>query len=91
MKQDKGRGVVLMDKTKYVEKCLTHLNTSNFQELQNDNTKSVEEAIQRALYEVKDAIGEKEYRKIYPSGSNIGKLYGTAKVHKLKPDDKTEF
>ena len=28
MKQDKGRGVVTMDKTKYQEKCLTLLNKS---------------------------------------------------------------
>ena len=87
LKQDKGRGVVIMDRTRYVEKCMEHLNTDNFRQLETDNTKAVEDSIQRALYAVKDAIGEEEYRKIYPSGSNPGKFYGTAKVHKLKPDD----
>ena len=24
-----------------------------------------------------------EYKKVYPTGSNAGKLYGTAKIHKL--------
>ena len=24
-----------------------------------------------------------EYNKVYPTGSNAGKLYGTAKIHKL--------
>ena len=67
--------------------CMEHLNTDNFKQLETDNTKAVEDSIQRALYAVKDAIGEEEYRKIYPSGSNPGKFYGTAKVHKLKPDD----
>ena len=27
------------------------------------------------------------YKKIYPSGSNAGKFYGTAKIHKLKPGE----
>ena len=27
------------------------------------------------------------YTKIYPSGSNPGKFYGTAKVHKVKPEE----
>ena len=76
LKQGKGRGVVLMDRTRYIDKCLEHLNTDNFRELGQDKTKTIEEAIQKALYEVKDAIGEEEYRKIYPSGSNPGKYTG---------------
>ena len=85
MKQDKGRGVVLIDRAKYVEKVLEILNTDNFQELTVDKTKSVEESIQRALLSIKKAIGETDYNKIYPSGSQPGKFYGTAKVHKIKP------
>ena len=30
MKQDKGRGVVIMDKSKYTEKGLTLLSTNSF-------------------------------------------------------------
>ena len=91
LKQDKGRGVVLMDRSRYIEKCMEHLNTDNFKQLKTDNTKAVEDSIQNALYSVKDAIGEEEYRKIYPSGSNPGKFYGTAKVHKLKPDEQDKI
>ena len=87
LKQDKGRGVVLLDRSRYIEKCMEHLNTDNFKQLKTDNTKTVEDAIQKALYEVKDAIGDEEYRKIYPSGSNPGKFYGTAKIHKLSNED----
>ena len=31
------------------------------------------------------------YIKIYPSGSNPGKLYGTAKVHKVKPEEQDKI
>ena len=39
MKQDKGRGVVIMDKTKYQEKCLELLNPNQFVKLIRDPTK----------------------------------------------------
>ena len=91
VKQDKGRGVVLLDKSKYVEKCMEHLNSANFKKLDRDNTKSVEEAIQKTLLKMKSTIGEDEYQRIYPSGSNPGKFYGTAKVHKVKAEDEDKL
>ena len=33
MKADKGRGVVIMNKSKYLEKCLTLLNSEQFVQL----------------------------------------------------------
>ena len=87
LKQDKGRGVVILDKTKYIEKCMALLNAEQFTKLPKDNTKEVEEKVQKTLRGMKKAIGETEYRKIYPSGSNPGRFYGMAKVHKLKPED----
>ena len=30
LKQDKGRGVVIVDMTKYTEKCMSLLNTKHF-------------------------------------------------------------
>ena len=63
MKQDKGRGVVLMDKAKYVEKVTSLLDTDNFKEQLTDKTKSVEEAVQRILLKNKTAIGEETYTK----------------------------
>ena len=78
--------MVILDKTKYIEKCEGLLNTVNFEKLGYDNTREVEEKVQKTLFKVKDALGEENYKKIYPSGSNPGRFYGTAKVHKVKRD-----
>ena len=43
--------------------------------------------MQKVLFGIKKAIGKEEYKKIYPSGSNSGRFYGTAKIHKVKADD----
>ena len=83
LRQDKGRGVVLMNKSKYIEKCLTQLETQNFAKLKEDPTNKTEKKVQGILREIKDDIDEETYKKIYPSGSNPGKFYGTAKIHKL--------
>ena len=87
LRQDKGRGVVIMDRTKYVQKCLSQLETPNFMKLDTDPTHTFEKTVQTALQNIKKAIGEEEYKKIYPSGSNPGKFYGTGKMHKLSEDD----
>ena len=87
LKQDKGRGVVLLNKTRYIEKCMEHLNTPNFHPVEDDTTNKVEDAVKRALGKIKNIIGEEDYKKIYPTGSNPGKFYGTAKVHKVKTDE----
>ena len=39
MKQDKGRGVVVMDRSKYTEKCFNILETEQFTKLRHDPTK----------------------------------------------------
>ena len=39
--------------------------------------------IQRTLCKMKSRFTLQEYNKVYPTGSNAGKLYGTAKIHKL--------
>ena len=49
MKQDKGKGVVIMDKTKYKGKCLAILDTNQFVKLNIDPTKEIETKIQRVL------------------------------------------
>ena len=87
VKQDKGRGVVILDSSKYIEKCEALLNTGNFEKPGYDNTKEVEENVQKTLFKIKKALGEETYEKIYPSGSNPGRFYGMAKVHKVKPDE----
>ena len=39
------------------------------------------------IYSIKKDIGEETYKAIYPSGSNPGKFYGTAKIHKLSNEN----
>ena len=58
---------MILDKSKYIEKGLAILNTEQFEKLSHDNTKEVEEKVQRALFGIKGAIRESEYQKIYPS------------------------
>ena len=83
LKQDKARGVVLLDKTKYVEKCLSIINTNKFKKLDKNLTVSFEAKIHRTLRKMKSRFTLQEYNKVYPTGSNARKLYGTAKIHKL--------
>ena len=89
MKSDKGRAVVILDKTLYLSKCLSMINTDKFEKLKDDPTKRIEGIVQRTLLTLKnqDKFTEAEYKKIYPSGSNPGSFYGTAKVHKLEVED----
>ena len=83
LKQDKGRGVVLPDKTRYGEKCFSIISTNKFKKLDKNPTVSYEPKIQRTLRKMKSRFTLQEYNKVYPTGSKAGKLYGTAKIHKL--------
>ena len=83
LKQDKGRVVVLLDKTKYVEKFLSIISTNKFKKLDKNPTVSNEAKIQRTLRKMKSRFILQEYNKVYRTGSNAGKLIGTAKIHKL--------
>ena len=78
LKQDKGRGVVLMDRHKYSDKCLALLLTKQFTVLNNDPTKTLESKVQRTLRKIKSKFTEQEYKKLYPTGSCPWKFYGTA-------------
>ena len=40
LKQDKGRGIVIMDRNKYVEKCLSILETEKFEEIRRHSSKN---------------------------------------------------
>ena len=90
MKQDKGRGVVVMDRSKYTEKCLNILQTKQFTKLRHDPTKSIENKIQRELRKLKRRLTIQERSQLYPTGSNPGRFYGTAKLHNLPPNDTIE-
>ena len=80
MKQDNGRGVVVIDEHKYTEKCLEMLNTKQFSKISVDPTKKTEAKIQRVLRKVKSKLTIQENHRLYPAGSCPGKFYGTAKI-----------
>ena len=86
LRKDKGRGIVVINRMKYTEKCLNLLNTDGFVRLNYDSTKTIEGKIQRSLRKIKNSLTKQEYAKLYPTGSSPGKFYGTAKHHKLKSD-----
>ena len=82
LKADKGRGIVIMNKDKYPEKCLELLDAKQFQKLNYDPTKTTERKVQNTVHNVKSKLSINEYKRIrkriYPTGSSPGKLYGTA-------------
>ena len=86
MKQDKGRGVVIMDRNKYFNKCLAPLNSEQFVKLNQEPTAITERKVQRILQKIKQKLLEEVYQKLYPTGLSPGKFYGTAKIHKLQPN-----
>ena len=85
LKLDKEKGVVLMNKIDYVNKCNELLSTAQFKQLDNDPTRPTERKMQSLLRKSKTHLPDEElYKTLYPTGSAPGKFYGTAKVHKLK-------
>ena len=58
MKQDKGKGIVIMDKHKYTKKCLEMLNAKQFSKISVDLTKKTEAEIQRVLQKVKSKLND---------------------------------
>ena len=86
----KGRGVVILDRTKYTKKCLDILNTTQFQKLNKDPTKTMERNIENILRKIKSKLTINKYKQLYPSGSPPRKFYGTEKIHKLSNDSNVE-
>ena len=86
MRQDKGRGVVILNRCDYVEKAESFLAGEEFEKLDLDPTKSFESYVQGNLLRMNKKFGEKDYIKLYPSSSRPGLYFGLAKVHKLKDD-----
>ena len=87
-KPDKGRGVVTLDKTKYLE-GMTRLisDTSKFKVLNSTiqgYTMKIETKINSFLRSLKNMgkLSEELYKKLYISGSSPGILYGLPKIHK---------
>ena len=88
MKPDKGNGVVILDKDDYNQKIDTILaDTSKFQLLNEDPVKVTLRRENQAKSLLKklnaeNALSEKNYNELYPTGSRISILYGLPKIHK---------
>ena len=68
MKQNKGRGVVLMDIMVYLDKLLDILDTNKFTKLSTDPTKKMEEKNGRFLRKIKRSLLAQEYSPYIPQG-----------------------
>ena len=85
---DKGKGVVIIDRSSYVDKLETILNDrSKFVVVSEPILKTirqVEDKINRLLSKLKSLsmISEELYKRLYVSGSTPGILYGLPKIHK---------
>ena len=82
IKQDKGRGVVILDKKHSIEKCINILDSKQFKKLQKDPRKTLQNKMQRTLRKIKQYLDENEYKRMCPTGSRPGLFYTTPKVHK---------
>ena len=72
-----------MDQNKYTEKCMSLLSSNQFLHIAKDPTKSLESKVQWILRKIKRKLSEQVYKKLYPTGSYLGKSYGTSKIHRL--------
>ena len=84
MRQDKGSGVVVLNR-RYYEKSIKNVinEKTKFNELSEDVTIKRESKLQRFLRSLKnnECLDNVEYGKIYPSGSSPAKIYGSPKMH----------
>ena len=58
--------------------------------LDKNPTSSYESKIQRTLRKIKSKLSTEEYKKLYPTGSNAGRFYGTAKVRRIYRNDNVD-
>ena len=84
LQQDKGRGVVILNLSRYIAKCLSIVNSGQVLQVDKDPTAYIERKVYRTLRKIKDKILSLFYSNIYPTGSSPGRFYGTFKLHKIK-------
>ena len=85
--QGKGRGVAILNRKDYIEKCVLILNTSQFRKLNTDPTKPLEKKVQRTLRK-KHELEDTEYKWLYQTDWRPRLFYTTPKVHKLPLHEK---
>ena len=82
--------MAILNRSKYIETCLSIINSSQFLQVDKDPTASTEKKLQRTLRKIKDKILALLYSKIYLTGSSPGRFYGTAKLRKFKDNGTVE-
>ena len=88
MKQDKGIGVVVMDRGKDLDECLAMLNTEQLVQLQKDPTNSLERKVQHTLQKIKQLPAD-VYAKPYQTGSTPRKAHNLAEI--LSPLSRSQY
>ena len=78
MKQNEGRGVVIMNRSNYLEKCLSILQGMQFMKLDHDVTSKLESKVQSTI---KSKLPENVYKRLSYRIST--RLYGNVKIRKL--------
>ena len=87
-KPDKGRGVVILDRSSYTDKMETVLQDRSKFVLMSEpilkTIRQVEDKINRLLSKLKSLgmVSEEMYKRLFVSGSTPGILYGLPKIHK---------
>ena len=89
LKPNKGSGVVILDKTDYVNKMNNILdNETKFQKISDVNgydiARNLEQKLRKYLLAIKKkgVISQEVYSKLYPNGSTVCMIYGLPKIHK---------
>ncbi|CAF4598635.1 unnamed protein product, partial [Rotaria sp. Silwood2] len=82
---DKGRGIVVMNRTDYISKMNNIINDpTTFKLIPEDCTIKQEDRLIRKLRKLKETkfISDEEFKYCYPTGSIPARMYGLPKIHK---------
>lgn len=83
LSQDKGKAIVTMEQEKCTEKFLNLLNPNQFNKINHNATKTVENDIKRTLHMIKNKRSKQDYVQLYPTGLAPGNFYGTVKKQNI--------
>lgn len=81
-KSDKGRDMVIMDRTDYVEKMTEITNGDNFKPIQRDPLPSMKKGLAVILKNIGNVFGNRTKWKLMVGNPSVPKMYGLPKTHK---------
>ena len=79
---DKGQEIVILERTKYIEKFMNLIYLGQFRESENNPTKGIKTKLQNLPRNLKNNknLSEQDYKRIYLKSRIPGLFYGTTKV-----------